>query len=447
MKIPEKAPDWINFLTDKSNDITSFINNSDFRDLLQKANSEYVYWDRFKYYDIPEGIDQKIAWGALKFNRYTQYKKCAVKDKKNEQFVYLLQNTILRDLHFIDKNAGGKILVDDVNVGLDTEKYLVSSLMEEAIASSQLEGAATTRKKAKEMLREGRKPRGKAEKMVINNYIAIKKVKEYLDQDLSISMIKDMQILITKDTLEKDQAPGEFRDEKEEYVVKDDQGILLFVPPNYIEIEDRLKELCAFVNKEDSEDSEDFIHPVIKAIILHFWLAYIHPFPDGNGRTARTLFYWYILKKGYWMFENLTISRIILKAPAQYARAYLYSEMDDNDLTYFIVFNLKVIKLAMESLNNYIVKQQKEYRKTKSFLSRYPGLSFRQQDILNHALQHPDISYSIQYYKNRYNCAYETARSDLLDLHLKGLFEKIHKKKSYHFVPVGNIDVKLRVIE
>jgi hypothetical protein len=42
-----------------------------------------------------------------------------------------------------------------------------------------------------------------------------------------------------------------------------------------------------------------FIHPVMRAITLHFWLAYDHPFCDGNGRTARALFYWSMLKQGY----------------------------------------------------------------------------------------------------------------------------------------------------
>ena len=60
-----------------------------------------------------------------------------------------------------------------------------------------------------------------------------------------------------------------------------------------------------------------FIHPMIRSIILHFWLAYDHPFVDGNGRTARALFYWSMLRHGYWLFEFISISQIILKGPDQ----------------------------------------------------------------------------------------------------------------------------------
>ena len=58
-----------------------------------------------------------------------------------------------------------------------------------------------------------------------------------------------------------------------------------------------------------------FIHPVMRAITLHFWLAYDHPFCDGNGRTARALFYWSMLKQGYWLFEFISISSVINQAP------------------------------------------------------------------------------------------------------------------------------------
>lgn len=60
---------------------------------------------------------------------------------------------------------------------------------------------------------------------------------------------------------------------------------------------------------------------MLRAILLHFWLAYDHPFEDGNGRTARSLFYWYMRTQGYWLVEYLLISNILRKAPAQYTRA------------------------------------------------------------------------------------------------------------------------------
>ena len=64
-----------------------------------------------------------------------------------------------------------------------------------------------------------------------------------------------------------------------------------------------------------------FIHPVIKAIIIHFVISFLHPFVDGNGRTVRSFFYWYMLKKGYALTEFLSISRIIYANKVKYEKA------------------------------------------------------------------------------------------------------------------------------
>src|SRR5260221_12066996 len=117
-------------------------------------------------------------------------------------------------------------------------------------------------------------------------------------------------------------------------------------------MEKLMEEFCLFAN--DSKNENFFLHPIAKAIILHFLIGYIHPFSDGNGRTARALFYWYLIKKGYWLIEYMSVSRIILSSKAQYARAYQYTELDHNDCTYFILYNLKCIGRALEELKAYI---------------------------------------------------------------------------------------------
>lgn len=59
---------------------------------------------------------------------------------------------------------------------------------------------------------------------------------------------------------------------------------------------------------------------------MHFMLSYDHPFVDGNGRTARILFYWSMLSQDYWLAEFLPISRLLKMAPSQYARSFIYTE-------------------------------------------------------------------------------------------------------------------------
>lgn len=101
---------------------------------------------------------------------------------------------------------------------------------------------------------------------------------------------------------------------------------VVHTPPSYKDILPFIEDLCIFFNENNTKV---FIHPIIKGIIIHFMIAYMHPFVDGNGRTARALFYWYMLKSGYWLTEYLSISRVIVKSKKSYENAYLYTEADE----------------------------------------------------------------------------------------------------------------------
>lgn len=441
MKTPEKAPSWMDIISDSQN-FPQELSSQEIRETLRKANQEYLYWDKFKYLPMPAGIAPETAWAYLKLNRTLQLKPIPATDKDNINFKYWLTDSILKDLHFID-HASGQILLNRTEVEAEQERYLINSIMEEAIASSQLEGAAVTKEQAKEMLRSGRKPKDIAEQMILNNYITIRKITENLQKPLTFELLNYIQSLITKDTLRDPETSGRFRNESERIEVADPiEGNVVYIPPPANELNERMKMLCDFAN---NEEQDEFIHPIVKAAILHFWLAYIHPYVDGNGRTARALFYWYMLKKQYWMFEFLSISRIILKAPAQYTKAYLYSEIDEQDLTYFITFHLRIIRLAIDELKVYLTKKQKEHQDSIKLLRNYPGLNHRQYSILRHAIFHPHQEYAIGYYKNVHGVVYQTARSDLLELSKKGLFDKIKKGKVFYFIPVHNLQKKLKI--
>lgn len=446
MKIPENPPEPGKL---SGAEIKQLINPdpisvNELSAIAKKANEEYLYWDTFKYLDISSAISKELAWAYLKLTRNSQIRKTPLKDIKNNPFGYWLPDSVLKILHEIDQDAAGQILVDDPRVRLsEKERYLVSSIMEEAIASSQLEGAATTRKKAKEMLKLGKKPTTAAEQMILNNYLTIKSIKKYIGKPLSKELIIEIQASITKDTLEDKTAVGRFKKEGEENEVVDRaDGTVLFQPPPVSEIEERIETLCDYANEEQSET---FVHPVVKAILLHFGLAYIHPFVDGNGRTSRALFYWYMLKNKYWLFEYLSISRILIRAPGQYKRAYLYSEIDGQDLTYFLMFNLRAVNLAIRGLHAYLTKQQQELHETTLLIRKYPGLNHRQYDLLFHAVSDPAALYTIKFQKNVHNVSYETARADLLELEKKGFLTRIQRKgKEFAFIPSKDMGKKLK---
>jgi Fic family protein len=96
-----------------------------------------------------------------------------------------------------------------------------------------------------------------------------------------------------------------------------------------------MEALCRYAN-----DDSEFTHPLVKGAITHFMTAYIRPFADGNGRTARSLMYWYMLRSGYGLFEYLAVSKTIKAHRRKYDDAYAICETDGLDLTYFIRYVL-----------------------------------------------------------------------------------------------------------
>ncbi|MFL5320077.1 MAG: Fic family protein, partial [Myxococcaceae bacterium] len=321
------------------------------------------------------------------------------------------------------------------------DRYLLRSLAEEAITSSQLEGASTTRKVAKEMLLTGRAPRTKDERMIANNFRGMEFVRTQVDEPITRAGLLRLHEILTEGTLEEADV-GRFRRADELVNVVDHaDGSVLHMPPSAEQLPQRLDALLAFAN---GGDEAPFVHPIIRAITVHFGLAYEHPFVDGNGRTARALFYWSMLRSGYWMAEFLSISRVLKKAPAQYSRAFLLTETDDGDLTYFLLHQLSVLQTAIKDLHSYLARKAEQLKEADALISSESGFNHRQRTLLADAVRHPSARYTIEAYRRQYGVVYQTARADLLGLAEAGLLKKIQIGKAFHFEVIPELERTLK---
>lgn len=400
------------------------------------SKGKYRHWDKIKHLTPPEGLNHEQWWLGIKLARHQQARETPLQDAQGKAFWYTMPDTVLEMLHKIDSRAGGRIELPEEVTNPDTrDRYLFKSLVEEAITSSQLEGASTTRQVAVDMLRYGRSPKDKSERMIFNNYEAINQIRQIRNQRLTPALVLSLHRTLTAQTLENADAAGRLQTPADERVrVVDNQSHrILHTPPPAEQLVKRLDEMCEFAN--DAQAHRSFMHPIIRAIVLHFWLAYDHPFEDGNGRTARALFYWAMLSQGYWLFEYVSISRILKKAPARYSESYLYSENDDNDLTYFIIYQLEVMLRAIDELESYLQRKAGEIREIEAALRGTSRFNYRQLALLSHALRHPGTQYTIRSHQTSHNVAYATARSDLLDLTERELLiqQRIDKKTNAFF--------------
>ncbi|MFH6945314.1 Fic family protein [Flavobacterium sp. FlaQc-50] len=389
---------------------------------LKEINDDYLYWDKVKY--KTKSIEPEQYWNAVKLSRSFNKQNILF---GTYQFNFNVTDYILRLLHQFDLNIGGNL---GSNVGItetDKNKFLISSIMEEAISSSQMEGANTTRKAAKEMIQKERKPKNKSEQMIMNNYATMKYIVQHKNDDLTPEKLLFIHKLIANNTLDSIEEEGKFRENNDIYVVNYSNSEIVHIPPKKEEIELIMNDLCVFFN----EEQKTFIHPIIKGIIIHFMIGWIHPFTDGNGRTARALFYWYMLKNGYWLTEYLTISTIIKDTKIQYEKAFLYSEIDQNDLTYFITYHIKTMEKAFIALKEYISRKQNEVIQAAKFI-KIPNVNDRQAQILKILNEDSDRVLSSKEMENRFGISNFTARSDLNNLESLGFLEKIQVNKIKH---------------
>lgn len=404
------------------------------------AKGRYLHWDELRRRRPPDGLTLEDWWLSTAIARQGIARSLPLTDVDEQPFRFSNIDRIQELVHRIDQQASGRILADEVVTSLQSSnRYVISSLHEEAITSSQLEGASTTRQVAKEMLRSGRRPQDRSEQMILNNFEVLQAAASLAADGapLTPSDVLDLHRAVTRDTLDDErdggrlQRPGDNR-----IAVVWSDGTVLHYPPPAEALPGRLELLCEFAN---GRSGEGFIHPVVRAIVLHFALAYDHPFVDGNGRTARALFYWSMLRSGYWLTQYLSISSILRVAPAKYVRSYLHVETDRGDLTYFVLHQLAVIERAIESLQAYLSRKMEEQRLAERLLRGSPHLNHRQIVLVGDAMRDPDSWFTIQAQARRHRVTYATARADLLGLEALGLFVKTRIGKKFVFRPGADL--------
>lgn len=444
MKVPVSPPDFISLLDKDETNLADLVG----RGLGPELERVHEHWDHLRHLQPPAGLNPEQWWLALKWARRSLYRELPLRDKAQQPLLVAITDSMARILHFLDREAAGSIRgLDRADDPATRERYLIRSLVEEAMTSSQLEGASTTRQVARQMLASGRQPRDRGERMIWNNFQAMRELARWRERPLTPATIFEMHRVLTADAMDDPSAAGRLRraDEPVE-VVDHDGGHVLHRPPPAAELEGRLQVLCDFANGKD--ESEHFIHPVVRAIALHFQLGYDHPFVDGNGRTARALFYWSMLRSGYWLAEYFSISSALKRAPAQYSRAFLYTETNESDLSYFVSHQLGVIHRAIENLRAYIARKSKERHLAETLLgprSRLGArLNHRQRELLLNAMRHPHEVYRIAEHQHRQQVSYQTARADLLGLADQGLLRQEKYGAAFVFVPAADLAERLR---
>ena len=419
-----KKPDWRSHL---KNNISRIFELSEkdrpsadkkFFLLIQKAQKEYFHWDKFRYQKMPNNISVEEAWCLLMMKRKHIQEVLPVKANNGDSFFLGLTKEQYKNISKIDSLTSGVI---SSNILLPEKKernrLIVGAFIEEAIHSSQLEGASTLRETAEEMIRRQKTPRDEGEQMILNNYHAFIQIEQWLDRELSEDFIKEIHKVIVDNILPEDEC-GEYRKDEHKIVISNPVTDKVFHRPK--KKSEMVKDMKLLFDFANDDNTDDYIHPVIRGIILHFWIGYLHPFTDGNGRLARLLFYWYMMKQGYRVFQYISISNVIKDSKTNYRDAYLNSEQEDElDVGYFVQYMLKVILLSIEKFERYLSKKKEGEDITRRILEKKGEFNDRQINIVYFLAKKQRRIMDIESHKQKFGLSYEMARRDFIPLEKK----------------------------
>ena len=373
---------------------------------------------------LPGDLPLPEVWGEIQAARRSKAETMALRDETGRNFWYVNTKPLQAKLHQIDSRGKDSLYS---YIKPEIEKELVfDSILEEAWASNIIEGAFTTHKRAQELVRRNLTPKDKNELMIKNNHQAMTFIIENRESDFSKDFILKLHHIITQDTLDDPEYAGKFRNDK--VFIWDKTNKVIFKPMPAEKIEDSLNNLVTWVNAQ-SED--DFIHPIVKASIIHFFVVYVHPFFDGNGRTARALFYFYLLKERYDFFKYFSISALIAKQKEKYYKAIKEVEDYDSDLTYFLLYSANVAMKSIDEILDKIVRKYTSDKISKTLDLSGVYLNKRQKKLIKILIDQDHKSITTRRYQKIFKVSYGTARSDLNELSENGLLRKIKIGKGF----------------
>ena len=388
-------------------------------------------------YRIPSSENIDDFWSKLIDYRKSFKIDLPLLDQDNNNFWFIINDSIKDNIRNID-NMATQDLFTSIPENIENA-IIADALIDEAFNSSVIEGAFSTKKRTKEMIEKKIKPTDKSEQMIVNNHQALEFILENKHYPLDENIILCIYNILTNGTLDEDDIIEKYR-RGAVYVWDSVSQTTIYTAPPYTEVQSLMNSLIEFINTNND------IHPIVKACIIHFYFVYIHPFFDGNGRTARAISYMYLLQNGYDFFKFFSISSVVREEKKKYYKSIKDVEDYSSDLTYFISYYTEMI---LHSIKNILDRFKKEfgYRIIRTNLERKGIiLSERQSKALEYYIKGQKNFTTIDEYEKKYKVAYETARTDLNQFEFLGIFEKskIGKKFIYKILDFKKINDNLQ---
>src|SRR3989338_6285795 len=286
------------------------------------------------------------------------------------------------------------------------------ALILESHHSTHIEGTALSLEQAKSIL-EGKKVKGVSrddERELLNYKKAMDFLSKYLGKDDPVSegIVRELHKILVKGVRGENADPGNYR-KIQNYVVNSRTKEVIYTPPPPLDVPHLMREFTAWLNETGD------VSPVLAAGISQFQFVHIHPFIDGNGRTARLLSTLILYKTGYDFKRLFTISEHYDKDRPAYYQAIQSVRQKGMDMTAWLEYFVEGLRSQIEEIQQkgeQLIKQDASLQKIKKV-----GLNMRQEKAVKHLLRNAKIT--VNDYQKTASCIRRTAQRDLEDLAAK----------------------------
>ncbi|MBO9618949.1 MAG: Fic family protein [Niabella sp.] len=405
-----------------------------FQTILQ-INNSYLDWEKVQHMTLqPACLTNEAIWKAA----LTARAQGATREVQmgNVTLTWSVPNDTEQILHDLDVQVAGGKSIGEVMDPKNDHRYIINALIDETMASAQLAGFTVTKKMVKELLLKKKPAANNTEQTLVNLYKCLQKVKEWSNDAVTEAKLQELHQLLTRDTI-KLKGIGRYRTNNK-FDGANIEGPT-YKAADAKKLKAHMQWLETFINENKSPF---YIHPLLKACIIEYLITSLRPFKDANGRLARLVRYWYLLKQGYWVLEYMPVSNVIIKLKPQYHKSFAQVQANE-DLGYFIHFILQSVRMSYRSLKDGLQRTNRE--KEQNPFVKIEGLNNRQAAALQWIKEDGEKIITIRELRSGFGVSKETARTDLTTLTETGWLKFYHlNKKTYAFVKGDHFDAQLQ---
>lgn len=419
------------------------LNSPEMRRVLRFSRRKCLLHEEFLKMPQPAGWSPDQTWRLLK----AIWRECSIEipitTPQGYRLLYFMHQDLINRLLDLERYCRPESDLYHQLADREGQPFLVKIQVEEAIATSTLDGVSIPYRQAESLIRLDRRPRDAGERLIANVYRAMTDIGAYVDERFSPGLVHEFYDRITEGVNPSSIARGP---QRSPLARKECQELAALSPDRH------LWEICAYANDEIGEPDEP---PAFRAFAIRGAMRMWLPLPDWNGNVASLMYRLYCMKHQYPVLAYLPFSRVLLdweegriqpplvltgELPKQYV-----DENGSEDHTPTMTLAVHLAHRGVLELLAYARLRKQRDERMLSALQNEPSLNRRQRSILSRAIRHPDADFSIRYHQTNHNVAYATARADLLDLVEKGYLLLQKREKAFVFHPHRDLQTRLRL--